>query len=89
MATPATGTLWEKIPNNQRHVKGARSMTLGTKTIDTTCPSCDARAGERCSDTGVFVRDTAFHRERLSTAVRTTKDANLKMKRQAALKEPR
>ena len=32
--------------------------------IDIACPCCDARVGERCSDTEVFVRDTAFHRER-------------------------
>jgi hypothetical protein len=63
-------------------------MTLGTKTIDIACPRCGARAGERCSDAGVFVRDTAFHRERLSTAVRVTKDDNLELKATAALKEP-
>ncbi len=62
-------------------------MTLVTKTINIACSRCGAKAGERCS-TGVtvFVRDTAFHRERLSTAVRTTKDANLEAK--ATSEEP-
>lgn len=59
-------------------------MALGIKTIDIACPNCGAKAGERCSDAGVFVRDTAFHRERLSTAIRTTKEANLEAKAKAA-----
>ncbi len=32
---------------------------------DNACPSCDARSGERCSDSGVFVRDMAFRRDGL------------------------
>lgn len=57
------------------HVRWDNGSTLGlipgvdrwediTKTIDIACPNCGARAGERCSDAGVFVRDAAFHRER-------------------------
>ena len=33
--------------------------------LATACPSCDAKAGERCSDGSVFVRDTAFVEHRL------------------------
>jgi hypothetical protein len=62
-------------------------VTLGTKTIDIECSKCGAKAGERCSDGGVFVRDTAFHRERLSTAIRATKDANLEAKAKALSKD--
>lgn len=58
-------------------------MTLGTKTIDIACQGCGAKAGERCSDVGVFVRNTAFHRERLSAATRATKDGNLEAKAKA------
>jgi hypothetical protein len=60
---------------------------LGTKTIDIECSKCGAKAGERCSDAGIFVRDTAFHRARLSTAIRTTKEANLEAKAKATPKE--
>lgn len=57
------------------HVRWDNGSTLGlipgvdrwediTKTIDFACPNCGAKAGERCSDAGIFVRDTAFHPER-------------------------